>query len=67
MFEASPEGWGFLNGFFADLDYTGMETVVDLFNAIGLSAESQNTLLQAISRITLTAEEEQLENIAKGL
>lgn len=67
LFDTSPEGWGFLNGFFADLDYTGMETVVDLFNAIGLSAESQNTLLQAISRITLTAEEEQLENIAKGL
>lgn len=67
LFSSSPEGWGFLNGFFADIDYSNLTTVVDLFNALGLSASSQNTLLSAMSKVKLSSEEKRLEAIVRSL
>lgn len=65
LFDASPEGWG-LDGMFADLDYTGCNSIVEYFNRIGLSANSQAVLLAAASERTLTDKELEIVNIVEA-
>lgn len=67
LFTASPEGWGLNNGMFANIDYTGFTSIIDLFNALGLSSGSQNALMAAMSEITLTDKEKEICKIVEAL
>jgi hypothetical protein len=67
LFQASPEGWGFLNGFFVDIDYSTITNFIDFFNKIGLSATSQTAFLKAMSSTDLTAKEAELITIVEEM
>lgn len=67
LFNASPEGWGFLNGFFADIDYSSITNIIDFFNKIGLTSASQAAFLKAMSEVGLTTQESDLITIVEAL
>ena len=66
LFGSLPEGWG-LRNLFPDIDYSNCNTIVDVFNAIGLSASSQTTLLSRLARVQLNDKEQEICDIVKEL
>jgi len=66
LFDASPENWGY-TGMFADIDYTGISSIRDLFNKLSLSADCQTALLSAMSEIKLTDKEKDICKIVEAL
>jgi len=66
LFTALPEGWG-LKNLFADIDYNGLKSLADMFNAIGLSNVSQNIIFSRISGMTLTNKEIEICKVAESL
>jgi len=67
LFGALPEGWGFVRGIFADLEYTDLKSITDMFNTIGLSSSAQVAIFKAIAAQQLTAEELKVSKLAEVL
>jgi len=66
LFTASPEGWGFIDGMFADIDYSDCKTIIDVFNKLGLSAESQAALIAAASEVIINPDELKVCQLAEA-
>lgn len=66
LFSSLPEGWG-LKNLFPNIDYTKCTTIVDVFNAIGLSAASQTVLLSRLARTQLSEKEQEVIDAAEAL
>lgn len=65
LFSCSPEGWG--KSMFPNVDYSNCKTWLDLFNFIGLSKDSIDTIIEETNRQTLNKKEKEICEIAKKI
>ena len=66
-FTSSPEGWGFANGMFADIDYSDCLTWNDVFTKLNVSEDSQKILIEAAEKFELNDKEKEICKIAKEI
>lgn len=66
-FTSSPEGWGFANGMFADIDYSDCLTWNDVFTKLNVSEDNQKVLIEAAEKFELNNKEKEICKIAKEL
>ena len=64
-FTSSPEGWGFANGMFADIDYSDCLTWNDVFTKLNVSEDNQKVLIDAAEKFELNNKEKEICKIAK--
>ena len=64
-FTSSPEGWGFANGMFADIDYSDCLTWNDVFTKLNVSEDNQKVLIEAAEKFELNDKEKEICKIAK--
>ena len=64
-FTSSPEGWGFANGMFADIDYSDCLTWNDVFTKLNVSEDNQKVLIEAAEKFELNNKEKEICKIAK--
>ena len=64
-FTSSPEGWGFANGMFADIDYSDCLTWNDIFTKLNVSEDNQKVLIEAAEKFELNDKEKEICKIAK--
>ena len=64
-FTSSPEGWGFANGMFADIDYSDCLTWNDVFTKLSVSEDNQKVLIEAAEKFELNNKEKEICKIAK--
>lgn len=64
LFSCSPEGWG--KNMFPDIDYSDCKTWADVFNKLGLSKKSIDTIVKEVNKQTLNKKEEEICKIVQG-
>ena len=64
-FTSSPEGWGFANGMFADIDYSDCLTWNDVFTKLNVSEDNQKVLIDAAEKFELNNKEKEICKIVK--
>lgn len=64
-FTSSPEGWGFANGMFADINYSDCLTWNDVFTKLNVSEDNQKVLIEAAEKFELNNKEKEICKIAK--
>ena len=66
-FTSSPEGWGFANGMFADIDYSDCLTWNDVFTKLNVSEDNQKVLIEVAEKFELNNKEKEICKIAKEI